>query len=113
IAVQDADDDHWEERTITDWTSGLVVTVTKAFSFTPAVGDVVWLKGCAYGGAIQEDLASIKANLGQVHTTEDESPGGGGGAPATTSGIAEGCCPYSIVARTLRNTPLDAGYART
>jgi hypothetical protein len=37
------------------------------------------------------DIEAIKANLGQVHTTEDESPSGGGGAPAMTSGIAEGC----------------------
>ena len=41
--------------------------------------------------AILVDTDAIKANLGQVHTTEDESPGGGGGSPDGTSGIAEGC----------------------
>lgn len=47
------------------------------------------------GSSDQEDhddeIDAIVANLGQVHTTEDESPSGGGGAPDTTSGIAEGC----------------------
>lgn len=39
-----------------------------------------------------DEIDAIVANLGQVHTNEDESPGGGGGgAPASTSGIAEGC----------------------
>jgi len=37
-----------------------------------------------------DEIDSILNNLGQVHTTEDESPGGGGGADST-SGIAEGC----------------------
>ena len=51
-----------------------------------------------WDGTAEQDIASldvlldaIKANLGQVHTTEDESPGGGGGSPDGTSGIAEGC----------------------
>jgi hypothetical protein len=37
-----------------------------------------------------DEIDAIVANLGQVHTVEDESPGAGGSA-ATTSGIAEGC----------------------
>lgn len=35
-----------------------------------------------------DEIDAIVANLGQVHTVEDESPGGGG---VSTSGIAEGC----------------------
>jgi hypothetical protein len=38
-----------------------------------------------------DEIDAIVANLGNTHTVEDESPGGGGRAPATTSGIAEGC----------------------
>jgi len=37
-----------------------------------------------------DEIDAIIANLGQVHTIEDESPGGSGGASGT-SGIAEGC----------------------
>jgi hypothetical protein len=37
-----------------------------------------------------DEIDAIVANLGNTHTVEDESPGGGI-SPATTSGIAEGC----------------------
>jgi hypothetical protein len=37
-----------------------------------------------------DEIDAIVANLGQVHTIEDESPGGTAGA-TKTSGIAEGC----------------------
>ena len=37
-----------------------------------------------------DEIEAIVANLGQVHTVENESPGGAAGA-AGTSGIAEGC----------------------
>jgi len=56
-----------------------------------AQGDIYW-DGSAEENiyTISVEVDAIKANLGQVHTTEDESPGGGGGV-STTSGIAEGC----------------------
>ena len=41
ITVTDADDSNIEVRRITDWTSSKVVTVDRAFSFTPATSDVV------------------------------------------------------------------------
>ena len=44
-----------------------------------------------WDGSNEIDLTVITGHLGQVHTTEDESPGGGGGSPDSTSGIAEGC----------------------
>lgn len=43
VRVRDADDDHWEDRMITGWTAGRVMTVDKPFSFTPAVNDLVWI----------------------------------------------------------------------
>ncbi len=44
-----------------------------------------------WDGSNEINLTVVTAHLGQVHTTEDESPGGGGGSPDGTSGIAEGC----------------------
>lgn len=55
VMVQDADDDHWELRSITDWTSGLVITVDTAFSFTPVADDLVYIMGTSYGAPIDND----------------------------------------------------------
>lgn len=41
IEVEDADDSNIEQRRITGWTAGKVVTVNREFSFIPAVGDKV------------------------------------------------------------------------
>ncbi len=49
-----------------------------------------YLMGSSVQTSMDDEINAIKASLGQVHTVEDESPGGGGGA-STTSGIAEGC----------------------
>jgi len=38
-----------------------------------------------------DEIDAIVANLGQVHTVEDEAPGATGGRGDRTSGIAEGC----------------------
>lgn len=61
VMVQDADDDHWETRHVSDWTAGRVITVSTAFSFMPAVSDVVWIMGPAYASPV--DLSSITAKL--------------------------------------------------
>lgn len=50
-----------------------------------------FIMGSSVTDSMDDEINAIVANLGQVHTTEDESPGGGGGAPDTTSGIAKGC----------------------
>lgn len=47
--------------------------------------------GSSVQTSMDDEINTMVAALGQVHTTEDESPGGSGGAPGTTSGIAEGC----------------------
>jgi len=44
-----------ERRRITDWTSGLVVTVDRAFSFTPTPGDHVHIGGYANVNVGSED----------------------------------------------------------
>ena len=49
-----------------------------------------FIMGSSVQTSMDDEINSILANLGQVHTVEDESPSGGGGA-GTTSGIAEGC----------------------
>jgi hypothetical protein len=54
IMIQDADDSHYELRWIEDWTAARVVTVEKAFGFTPAVGDDVWIMATSYGGWLNE-----------------------------------------------------------
>lgn len=61
IAVQDADDSNWEIRSIEDWTSGRVITVDTAFSFTPAVGDLAYVLGTSYGAPV--DLTTITDKL--------------------------------------------------
>lgn len=55
VMVQDADDDHWELRSISDWTSGRVITVDTAFSFTPAEDDLVYIMGTSYGAPTDND----------------------------------------------------------
>jgi len=51
-----------------------------------------YIMGSSVTTSMDDEIDAIKANLGQVHTTEDESPGGGGSSGAAgTSGIAEGC----------------------
>lgn len=44
ITIVDADDSNVETRCIIDYSSGRVVTVDQAFSFTPAVDDVVYIE---------------------------------------------------------------------
>ena len=43
IAIEDAGDNNIEVREIVIYTSGRIVTVNRAFSFTPAVDDAVWI----------------------------------------------------------------------
>ena len=50
-----------------------------------------YIMGSSVTTSMDDEINAIVANLGQVHTTEDESPGGGSGGASTTSGIAEGC----------------------
>ena len=64
---------------------------------SPVDSDIVIAQGEIYWDGTAEDniytisveVDAIKANLGQVHTTEDETAGGSDSAGA--SGIAEGC----------------------
>jgi len=62
---------HREARRVTAWTSGRVVTVDRAFSFTPAAGDrvIVWPSysrqtGDAYGRLGAPAGASVSADMG-------------------------------------------------
>jgi hypothetical protein len=58
----------------------------------PADSDVALAQGVIeWDGSNEITLTTITGSLGQVHTTEDESPGGAGGRSDRTSGIAEGC----------------------
>jgi len=75
VSVQDADDAHWEVRSISDWTAGKVITVSTAFGFTPAAGDTVYILGSAYGGGSGGASAANVADavwdeLVADHTTE-------------------------------------------
>jgi hypothetical protein len=58
----------------------------------PVDADVALAQGEIYwDGSNEITLSTIVGSMGQVHTVEDESPGGGGRGATTTSGIAEGC----------------------
>ena len=48
-------------------------------------GEINW------DGTNEINLSTIVGSMGQVHTVEDESPGGAAGGAAVSSGIAEGC----------------------
>ena len=50
-----------------------------------------YIMGSSVQTSMDDEINTIIANSGQVHTTEDESPGGAGLGAAGTSGIAEGC----------------------
>ena len=78
IAVQDADDSHWELRWIEDWTAARIVTVETSFGFTPAIGDAVHVMGTGYGGW----LKYIRDHLVRDTSVFDfRSSAGGGGTP--------------------------------
>ncbi|MHC4463335.1 MAG: hypothetical protein ACYS30_18160 [Planctomycetota bacterium] len=49
ISITDAGDSNIEVRRIQDWTSAKVVTVERAFSFTPAASDVARILEASYG----------------------------------------------------------------
>ena len=49
-----------------------------------------YIMGSSVTTSMDDEINAIKANLGQVHTVDDESPGAGGGGGGA-SGIAEGC----------------------
>ena len=48
IMVEDETDEHYEVRRIVDYTAGRVVTVDRAFGFTPTVGDDVYVMATGY-----------------------------------------------------------------
>jgi len=82
ISVQNgAGDGRWESRRISDWTSGKVVTVDSAFSFTPGGLDsvVIWNnRACSEGGgggssSITDITAAALAQFFTVDSTKDFS----------------------------------------
>ena len=58
IMVEDDTDDHYESRRIVDYTSGRVVTVDRAFAFTPATGDDVYIQAAGYADVNVTHLAA-------------------------------------------------------
>lgn len=71
ISVTDADDGNIESRRISDWTSGRVVTVETAFSFTPAVSDIVHISELVVATDTQSDCndALVALNLDHLMKT--------------------------------------------
>jgi len=59
VKDESADNREVEVRKITDWTSDKVVTVDRAFSFIPTVGDHVHVIGCAYIDGIGDDIKTV------------------------------------------------------
>lgn len=81
IMVEDADDSHSELRFIREWNATRVLLVETPFSFTPAVGDNVWIMGTGYGGWLYE----IWNKLWRLQTPIYYYP-----APTTGSGATSG-----------------------
>ena len=61
IMVEDETDDHYEVRRVTDYTSGRVFTVDRAFGFTPAAGDHIYLMASGYADVKVDGLAVASA----------------------------------------------------
>lgn len=94
IMVEDETDHNYETRRIVSYTSGRVVTVDRAFSFTPATGDHVYLQAAGYAdvntthisGTAQTandngaDINLILADTGELQTNQ--------GAWITATGFA-------------------------
>lgn len=59
IMVEDSDDNHSELRYIEEWNSTRVLMVDEPFSFTPAVGDKVWIMGTGYGGYLYDIMNKL------------------------------------------------------
>jgi hypothetical protein len=59
IMVEDETDDHYEVRRVTDYTSGLVVTVDRAFGFLPAAGDHIYLMATGYAESPEEHASAV------------------------------------------------------
>lgn len=85
IIIEDATDDHYETRRIVDYTSGRVVTVDRAFGFTPASGDHVEIVNIAYADVNVTHLAASAIQQSGGYTKI--SSGTGTGQISVTSGI--------------------------
>jgi hypothetical protein len=75
IAVQDADDSHWEVRRIVSSTLVIATTtivVDTAFTFTPAIGDVLRIMAVSYNFDPANDTV---ANVSIVDTTTTVTDG--------------------------------------
>lgn len=81
IMVEDSDGGHSELRFIKEWNATRVLLVEQPFSFTPAIGDKVWIMGTGYGGWLYE----IWNKLWRLQTPIYYYP-----APATGSGATGG-----------------------
>lgn len=65
VMLEDETDDHYEVRRITDWTSGLVMTVDRAFGFTPVAGDHVYIIGTGYADVNVQAMADDVITAGK------------------------------------------------
>lgn len=95
ILVEDADDSHSELRYIEEWVSTRVVLTDEPFSFTPAIGDNVWILGVDYGGYLQNLYNRLERLSTPVYYYQGQgtSGGGTGGAGGVTQYDASGADP--------------------
>jgi hypothetical protein len=69
LAIQDADDGHWEQKKILSYTSGRVTTVDNEYSFTPAAGDLAYILSAGYGEDVNSvDLDTIIEDTNEIQT---------------------------------------------
>ncbi len=79
IMVRDATDGHYEARRVEDYTSGLVVTVDRAFGFTPASGDDVHIMATGY--------TEVRRGTDGANTTVPDAAGVAAALHATTDAL--------------------------
>ncbi len=89
LLVQDAGDSHWEARRIDDYTSGRVITVDTAFSFTPAASDAVRIANSLAMSGSGTTPAAVWAYGSKVVTTVNGFAAGAIDAAAIADGAID------------------------
>lgn len=86
IMVEDSDGGHSELRYITEWNATRVLLVDEPFSFTPAVGDKVWIMGTGYGGYLYDIWNKLWRLQSAIYYFS--APTGGSGATGGAGGTS-------------------------
>ncbi len=89
LMLEDETDDHYEVRRIVDWTSGLVITVDRAFGFTPAPGDHAYIMATGYADVNTTHVAATAQTARDIGASVLLSSGSGTGQLSVASGVVK------------------------